>query len=66
MANGQFISYEIACTHRHFLKKITEKSVYLADPLIIIITDTITIIITNTKMCSLQQNTIHDWFLEEK
>lgn len=64
MANGQFRSYEMAFTYRHFLKKITDKSIY---PLIIIIiTDTIMIIvIMNTKMFSLQQNILHDWFLEE-
>lgn len=69
LANGQFRYYEITFSHRHFLKKITNKTVYLADPLItIIITDTITmnLIIRNTRMFNLQQNTVHDWFLEEK
>ena len=60
LASGQFRSYEMAFTHRHFLEKVTDKSVYLAAPLIII-TDTITtIIITNTKVFILQQNIIHD------
>lgn len=53
LANGQFRSDEMTFSHRHFLKKITNKIVYLADPLItIIITDTITmnLIIRNTRM----------------